>query len=235
MGYRRASRGAPLRDRHHDAARTARRGFSSVPRTPRRRARTNGARTAWRRLPRPRRGDAHRKSLVASRSFGRRLKHGGGWKRRFRSIRRARPKRCAGRISRRQASRSGSRPTASNRPNGNTAPRSRAPACGDGRHGQADRGGTGALGIIFKPGYRYKKAGITFLDLVAADRVQGGLFDRPDDARSIRRMRAVDLLNARYGRGAVGFGTAGVRHAWGLRREFVSPRYTTVWDELLRV
>ncbi|MFZ0209072.1 MAG: DUF4113 domain-containing protein [Roseiarcus sp.] len=94
---------------------------------------------------------------------------------------------------------------------------------------------TAGLGIIFKPGYRYKKAGVTFLDLVAADRVQGGLFDRPDDALSIRRMRAIDQLNARFGRGAVAFGTAGVRHSWGLRREFISPRYTTVWDELLRV
>jgi DNA polymerase V len=94
---------------------------------------------------------------------------------------------------------------------------------------------TAGLGIIFKPGYRYKKAGVTFLDLVAADRVQGGLFDRPDDARSIRRMRAIDQLNARFGRGTVGFGTAGERHGWKLRREFISPRYTTVWDELLRV
>jgi Domain of unknown function (DUF4113) len=33
----------------------------------------------------------------------------------------------------------------------------------------------------------------------------------------------------------VGFGTAGERHGWKLRREFISPRYTTVWDELLRV
>src|ERR1700689_3878636 len=72
---------------------------------------------------------------------------------------------------------------------------------------------TAGLGIIFKPGYRYKKAGVTFLDLVPADRVQGGLFDRPDDARSIRRMRAVDRLNARFGRGTVAFGTAGVLHS----------------------
>ena len=93
---------------------------------------------------------------------------------------------------------------------------------------------TAALGIIFKPGYRYKKAGVTFLDLVPADRVQGGLFDRPDDAARSRRMRAVDALNARYGRGTVAFGTAGERHGWKLRREFISPRYTTVWDELLR-
>jgi len=91
------------------------------------------------------------------------------------------------------------------------------------------------LRIIFKPGYRYKKAGVTFLDLVPADQVQSGLFDRPDDARSVGRMRAVDELNKRFGRGTVGFGTSGERHGWGLRREFISPRYTTVWDELLRV
>jgi DNA polymerase V len=92
-----------------------------------------------------------------------------------------------------------------------------------------------ALGIIFKSGYRYKKAGVTFLDLVPADRVQNGLFDRPDDLRSVQRMRAIDQLNARFGRGMIGFGTAGKRHAWSLRREFISPRYTTEWNELLRV
>ena len=64
---------------------------------------------------------------------------------------------------------------------------------------------------------------------------QASLFDVPDDARSIARMRALDTLNARFGRGAVAFGTAGDRQGWGLRREFISPRYTTEWDELLRV
>jgi DNA polymerase V len=70
---------------------------------------------------------------------------------------------------------------------------------------------------------------------VPAGRVQSGLFDKPDDTRSIARMRALDTLNARYGRGTVAYGTAGERQVWALRREFISPRYTTVWDELLRV
>ena len=60
-------------------------------------------------------------------------------------------------------------------------------------------------------------------------------FDRPDDARSMARMSAIDALNGRYGRGAVGFGSVGDRQVWGLRRGFISPRYTTVWEELLRV
>ena len=48
-------------------------------------------------------------------------------------------------------------------------------------------------------------------------------------------MAALDALNARYGRGTIAFGTAGERQRWALRREFISPRYTTVWDDLLRV
>jgi len=54
---------------------------------------------------------------------------------------------------------------------------------------------TAALGIIFKPGYRYKKAGVTFLDLAAADRVQGGgPIDRhPDVRRNLWTMRALAL------------------------------------------
>jgi DNA polymerase V len=94
---------------------------------------------------------------------------------------------------------------------------------------------TAGLGIIFKPGYRYKKAGVTFLDLVPSDRLQGGLFDRARRCALDRSHARGRPANARFGRGAVGFGTAGVRHSWGLRRDFVSPRYTTVWDELLRV
>ena len=73
---------------------------------------------------------------------------------------------------------------------------------------------TAALRIIFKQGYRYNKAGVTFLELVPAGRVQRGLFDQPDDARSISRMHAVDELNARFGRGTIGFGTAGERQVW---------------------
>ena len=92
-----------------------------------------------------------------------------------------------------------------------------------------------ALGRLWRPGYRYKKAGVMLLDLVPADAVAGGLFDAPDDARSQARMLIVDAVNSRFGRGIVGFGTTGERQRWTLRREFISPRYTTAWDELLRV
>jgi hypothetical protein len=52
------------------------------------------------------------------------------------------------------------------------------------------------LAIIFEPGYRYKKAGVTFIELVQADRVQSGLFNRRDDARSMGVCRQSMLSTA---------------------------------------
>ena len=91
------------------------------------------------------------------------------------------------------------------------------------------------LGAIWRPGYRYKKAGIMLLDLVPPASVQGALFDRPDTPRSRARMRAMDALNRRYGRDTVSFAASGRRRGWKLRSEFLSPRFTTAWHELLLV
>jgi DNA polymerase V len=91
------------------------------------------------------------------------------------------------------------------------------------------------VGAIWKQGYRYKKAGVIFLDLRPATEVQGTLFDQPDTAARKRLMRALDSLNARYGRDTVTYAASGRRRAWKLRSDQLSPRYTTDWDELLSV
>jgi DNA polymerase V len=97
--------------------------------------------------------------------------------------------------------------------------------------GAAQRG----LAAIWRPGFRYKKAGVMLLDLVRADRVQRALFDRPDGARSQARMRALDQLNRRFGRGTVSYAAAGITRGWRMQRGSLSPRYTTSWEELLTV
>ena len=48
-------------------------------------------------------------------------------------------------------------------------------------------------------------------------------------------MRAVDALNRRFGRNTVTFAAAGIRRPWKPRSAFLSPRYPTRWEELLRV
>jgi DNA polymerase V len=91
------------------------------------------------------------------------------------------------------------------------------------------------LRAIWRPNFRYKKAGVVFLDLIPAAKVQQDLFDAPDSTASKACMRTVDILNRRFGRDTVTFAAAGRRRAWKLRDAFLSPRYTTSWDELLAV
>jgi DNA polymerase V len=92
-----------------------------------------------------------------------------------------------------------------------------------------------SLDAIWRRGFRYKKAGVMLLDLLPAAKVQPGLFDQPDDPRSLARMRTIDRLNANFGRDTVTFGVMPQSRPWKLRRDFLSPCYTTSWADLLRV
>ena len=101
--------------------------------------------------------------------------------------------------------------------------------------GKLNRAALAVLDRLWRPGFSYNKAGVTLVNLTPAATVQGGLFDRPDDARSIARMQALDALNTKFGRGTVTFAAMGRQPGWKLRSEFISPRYTTAWEDLLTV
>lgn len=92
-----------------------------------------------------------------------------------------------------------------------------------------------AVSKIWRDDYRYKKAGVMLLDLAPAGAVQAGLFHATDDERSQARMAALDALNLRFGRGTIAYATLGRKPSWKLRSELLSGRFTTSWDELLRV
>lgn len=95
----------------------------------------------------------------------------------------------------------------------------------------------GILQTLFKPGYRYVKAGVMLLDLQERGVRQGQLFDTapPEhDARRARLMQTLDQANQKWGRGSMGIGHAGIKEQrpWAMQRQNLSPRYTTCWDEL---
>lgn len=89
-----------------------------------------------------------------------------------------------------------------------------------------------AFGKIFRPGYKYKKAGILLLELVPEDTVQLGLFDAADRDKSSRLMAAFDAVNRKFGRFTLNFAGGHIRDDWRPRYEMRTPRYTTRWDEL---
>ncbi|MBF0250746.1 MAG: Y-family DNA polymerase [Alphaproteobacteria bacterium] len=102
------------------------------------------------------------------------------------------------------------------------------------------RAALAALRRAYRPGYRYKKAGVMLLDLAPETRAQPTLFAPTveDRDKAERLQRALDGLNGSArggGRDLVRLGAAGFGHGGHLRREHRSPRYTTHWSELKRV
>lgn len=95
---------------------------------------------------------------------------------------------------------------------------------------------TSAAFRLWKPGYRYAKAGVICLDLyAAADQAGGGLFPSRDPVLSAKIMKALDAVNNRYGRDTLVPGVLRQKAKWGMRRERLSPRYTTHPDEMMCV
>ena len=89
------------------------------------------------------------------------------------------------------------------------------------------------LGLIFKPGYQYKKAGIMLTLISDKAKRQQTLFDDPlQRAQSAKLMAAMDAINAEFGRNTVRAGATGTEKRWAMRSENRSPRFTTRWDEL---
>lgn len=93
---------------------------------------------------------------------------------------------------------------------------------------------------IYRPHYRYKKAGILLDGLVTKDSYQPSLFEATAASR-IDVDRIVDDINRRLGsqkaplitRGAMGIGREG--SGWRMKSDRRSPNYTTSWGELPEV
>jgi DNA polymerase V len=101
-----------------------------------------------------------------------------------------------------------------------------------------------AVQAMYRRGFNYAKAGVMLVDLRPQGQRQGelDLFGAGDEtavaasAESPRLMEAVDMLNRRFGRGAVTVASAhhhsrNGQHA--AKQQHRSPRYTTRLDEIV--
>ena len=89
------------------------------------------------------------------------------------------------------------------------------------------------LEVIYRSGYRYKKAGVMLTLLSDKQARQMSIFDHAAvTQRSTKLMTALDMINRDYGHGTVRSGASGFTQRWAMRNENRSPRYTTRWDEL---
>jgi len=91
------------------------------------------------------------------------------------------------------------------------------------------------LDVIYRPGYAYSKAEVLLMDLRQCGEFTGDLFAVTPRSGADRLMAVVDRINAREGRGTVRLGRIPAVPKWAMRREMLSQRYTTRWDELMVV
>ncbi len=83
---------------------------------------------------------------------------------------------------------------------------------------------------IFKPGFRYVKAGVIVTGLIDAGQTQGNMFDTLDREKRDGLCAAMDRLNARFGHDFVRTAAQGYDNRWKLKSNNLSPSYTTSWD-----
>ena len=85
---------------------------------------------------------------------------------------------------------------------------------------------------LFSEGRRYKKAGVVFFGLEGARGDQLDLFDAPVSDHSDKLYAAIDNINQRFGRKTIFHLSEGVKQSWKMKREHLSPSYTTNWEQL---
>ena len=90
---------------------------------------------------------------------------------------------------------------------------------------------------LFLPGTRYRKTGVVFfgLEKVGTAR-QMDLFAPPKVSEASPLYKAIDAINARYGKGKVFSASEGIGDkSWKMKRSKLSKRASTRWDELMTV
>lgn len=89
-----------------------------------------------------------------------------------------------------------------------------------------------ALDRIWVGGHRYMKAGVMLSDFYSQGVAQLNLFDEHQPSKNSEAlMHVLDGLN-QSGKGRVWFAGKGIQKAWAMKREMLSPAYTTRYADL---
>jgi DNA polymerase V len=84
---------------------------------------------------------------------------------------------------------------------------------------------------LYKPGFKYAKAGVMLSELQAQSMEQADMFAPQTDHRN-RLMTVLDAVNDRFGRNTLRTGSPEGRQAWHMTQNAKTPSYTTDWYDL---
>ena len=98
------------------------------------------------------------------------------------------------------------------------------------------KAGSDLMRSIYRPGYKFKKVGVMLSNIIAERQAPLDFFERVyiDDERKTV-MDCMDKVNNVWGSGTLAYAAAGINKNWQMKRELLSPSYTSNWHQLLRV
>lgn len=88
---------------------------------------------------------------------------------------------------------------------------------------------------IYLKGYLYKKVEITATELLPETAIQMNAFNNYKSQELNKISDVMDKLNKQFGSGTLRLATEGIVQNWNLRREYLSPEYTTEWKDIVKV
>ncbi|MES2579422.1 MAG: Y-family DNA polymerase [Pseudomonadota bacterium] len=89
---------------------------------------------------------------------------------------------------------------------------------------------------IYRPNFKYAKAGVMLSELVPSEGVQTDLFSEVQvSPKSKALMAAMDKINRKMGKESVKLASEGFARPWKMKQENKSPCYTTKWEDIPRV
>jgi DNA polymerase V len=92
---------------------------------------------------------------------------------------------------------------------------------------------TQMIDSIYRHGVKFYRCGVGAIELTSKNFIQPDLF-MPDHYNS-NLMKCLDNINPRYGDGALKIATEGRHQKWHMRREFLSPQYTSQWRDIPKI
>lgn len=96
------------------------------------------------------------------------------------------------------------------------------------------RAALSGLEALYRPGYAYAKAGVVLSQFAERGAITGDLFAPKPRPNSQRLMAVMDAINIKQGRGAIRLGRQQPVGCWSMKRELLTPAYTTSWRGLAK-
>lgn len=86
---------------------------------------------------------------------------------------------------------------------------------------------------IYRPGYKYKKVGVMLADIMHQSKAPLDFFQPTylDDHRKVI-MDCMDDINEKMGPHKLTYASAGIKKPWQMKREKLTPSYTTSWKHI---